>query len=160
MDRTVLLAMTLTLAFCTFPLPASSQAIAESVLLGAGSSTATVKAGSALNSALNQSSKQLAGRVQQQMSQPLQTNKQQGGTNLLPKSQTGGTAIGSTPQPGALIVSIQGAEPNCSLTNEKTSTRQGKAAAEPLHTSCMSQDTAVKQGSQIYKSVVTLSSPK
>jgi hypothetical protein len=160
MDRRVLLGMTLTLAFCTFPLPASSQAIAESVLLGAGSSTATVKASSALNSALNQSSKQLAGRVQQQMSQPRQTNAPQSRRNLLQKSGTSGAATSSTPHPGALVVSIQGAEPNCSLTSEKTSTPQGKASAEPLHTNCMSQNTAIKQESQKYKAVVTLSSPK
>ena len=45
MDRKVLLGITLSLAFTTFSLPASSQAVAESVLLGAGSSTAAVKAG-------------------------------------------------------------------------------------------------------------------
>ena len=160
MDRRVLLGMALTLAFSTFPLPASSQAIAESVLLGAGSSTAAVKAGSALNSALNQSSKRLAGGIRQQLSQPPQTNTQQSGKNLLPKSQSGGTAIGNMPQPGALIVSIQGVESNCPLTNEKTSTRQGKAAAEPPSTNCISQNTSVKPGSQKYKSMVTLSVPK
>jgi hypothetical protein len=160
MDRRALLGMTLTLAFSTFPLPASSQAIAESVLLGTGSSTAAVKAGSALNSALNQSGKQLAGRVPQQVSQPPQTNTRQSGKTLLPKSQTGGTAIRSTPQPDALIFFIQGAESNCPLTNEKTSTHQGKAAAEPPSTNCISQNTSVKPGSQKYKSMVTLSVPK
>lgn len=159
MDRKVLLAITLTLAFTTSSLPASSQAIAESVLLGAGSSTATVKAGSALNSALNQSSKQLTGGIRQQLSQPPQTSTQQSGKNLLPKSQTEGTAIPSTPQSGALIVSIQGAKPNCPLTKEKTSTREGNAVEPPL-TNCISQNTSVKPESQKYKSVVTLSFPK
>ena len=42
----------------------------ESALLGADSSTATVKAGSVLNSIFNQSSKQLAGHVQRQVLQP------------------------------------------------------------------------------------------
>jgi hypothetical protein len=152
--------MTLTLAFNAFPLPASSQAVAESVLLGAGSSTAGVKAGSALNSALNQSSKRLAGGIRQQLSQPRQTNTLQSGKNLRPKSQSGGTAIGDMRQPGALIVSIQGAESNCPLTNEKTSTHQGKAAAKPPSTNCISQNTPVKPGSQKYKSMVTLSVPK
>jgi hypothetical protein len=160
MDRGVLLGMTLTLAFNAFPLPASSQAIAESVLLGAGSSTAGVKAGSALNSALNQSSKRLAGGIRQQLSQPPQANMRQSRKNLLPKSQSGGTAIGNMPQPGAVIASIQGAESNCPLTNEKTSTHQGKAAAEPPSTNCISQNTSVKSGSQKYKSMVTLSLPK
>ncbi len=157
MGRKVLLGITLTLVFTTFSLPASSQAVAESVLLGAGSSTAGVKAGSALNSSLNQSSKQLAGRIQQQVSQPRQTNTPQSAKNLFPKSQTAGIAVRRAPQPGAMIVSIQGAEPNCSLTNEQTSTRQGKAAADEPPTNCISPNTSVKPGSQKYKSVVTLS---
>jgi hypothetical protein len=160
MDRKVFLGITLTLAFTTFSLPASSQAVAESVLLGAGSSTAAVKAGSALNSSLNHNSKQLAGRIQQQVSQPRQPNTPQSAKNLLPKSQTASIAVRSGPQPGAMIVSIQGAEPNCSLTNEQTSTRQGNAAAEESPTNCASQNTSVKPKSEKYKSVVTLSFPK
>jgi hypothetical protein len=160
MDRRVLLGMALTLAFSTFPLPASAQAIAESVSLGAGSSTAAVKAGSALNSALNQSSKRFAGGIRQQLSQPPQTNTQQSGKNSLPKGQSSGTAIGNIPQPGAMIAFIQGAEGNCPPTNEKPSTHQGKAAAEPPSTNCISQSTSVKSGSQKYKSMVTLSFPK
>src|SRR5262249_50107590 len=111
MHRRILLGIALTLGFAT-SLPASSQATAESVMLGAGSSTAAVKAGSALNSALNQSSKQLAGRVQQQMLRPPQTKASQRGKNLLPKNQTARTETRSMPQPGELIVSMQGAEPN------------------------------------------------
>jgi len=160
MDRKVLLGITLTLAFTTLSLPASSQAVAESVLLGAGSSTAAVKAGSALNSSLNQSSKQLAGRIQQQVSQPRQPNTPQSAKNLLPKSQTASIAVRSAPQLGPMIVSLQGAEPNCSLTNEQTSTRQGNAAAEESRTNCVSQNTSVKPKSEKYKSVVTLSFPK
>src|SRR5712691_1261204 len=60
----VLWGLTLTLVLTLVCIPTFAQAVAESVLLGAGSSTATVKAGSALNSALNRGSKQLAGRVQ------------------------------------------------------------------------------------------------
>jgi hypothetical protein len=127
-------------------------------LLGAGSSTAAVKAGSALNSSLNHNSKQLAGRIQQQVSQPRQTNTPQRGKNLLPKSQTASIAVRSAPQPGAMIVSIQGAEqPDCPLTNEQTSARQGKAAAEKPPTNCASQNTSVKPKYEKYKSVVTLS---
>ena len=158
MDRKVLLEITLTLAFTTFSLPAFSQTVAESVLLGAGASTAAVKAGSALNSSLNQSSKQLAGRIQQQVSQPRQTNKPQSGKKLLPKSQTSSIAVRSAPKPGALIVSIQGAgQPNCPPTNDETSARQGDAAAEKPSTNCASQNTAVSPKSEKYKSVVTLS---
>src|SRR5215471_13060057 len=133
--RVFLLGITLTLVFTTFSLPASSQAVAESVMLGAGSSTATAKAGSALSSALNQSGKQLAGRVQQ-VSGPSQT-KTQTGRNLIPKDQTARADTRSMPQPGAMIVSIQGAKPNCSLTNAQTATRQGKAV-EAYPTKCSS----------------------
>jgi hypothetical protein len=160
MDRKVLLEITLTLAFTTFSLPAFSQAVAESVLLGAGSSTAAVQAGSALNSSLNQNSKQLAGRIQQQVPQPRQTNTPQRGKNLLPKSQTDSRAVRSAQKPGALIVSIQGAEPNCPLTNEQTSRQQGKVASDEPPTNCISPNASVKPGSQKYKSAVTLSFPK
>ena len=158
MDRKVLLGITLTLAFTTFSLPASSQAVAESVLLGAASSTAVVKAGSALNSSLTQNSKQLAGRIQQQVSRPGQTNTPQREKNLLSKSQTGNIAVRSTHEPGALIVYIQGAgQPNCPRTKDGTSARQGKAAAEKPPTNCASQNTSVKPKSEKYNSVVTLS---
>jgi hypothetical protein len=63
MSKMILLRISLILVIITFSFPAFSQAMAESVLLGAGSSTSTVSAGSALNSSLNQSGSQLAGRI-------------------------------------------------------------------------------------------------
>src|SRR5215471_1044484 len=108
MSRRVLLGIALILIFTTFSLPASSQAIAESVMLGAGSSTTAVKAGSALGSALNRSSKQLAGRVQEPVSKPSQTKTVQTGKNAFPKTQTARTESRSLSQPGAMIVSVQG----------------------------------------------------
>ena len=149
--RVFLLGISLTMGLTTFSLPAASQAIAESVMLGAGSSTATAKAGSALSSALNQSSKQLAGRVQQQVSRPSQTKAT--------KNQTARTETHSMSQPGTMIVSIQGGEPNCSLTNEQTATRQGKTVAQASPKKC-SANASVKPESQKYNAVVTLSSPK
>lgn len=159
MNRTVLLlGIALIVDLTTFSVPASSQAIAESVMLGAGSSTATVKAGSALGSALNQSSKQLAGRVQQQVSRPAQTKKQTG-RNLVLKNQTARTETRSVAQPGAMIVSIQGAQSSCLPTKEETTTGQAKVAAEVSPTKC-SSNASVRPESQKYNSVVTLSSPK
>ena len=156
MDRKVLLGITLTLAFTAFSLPASPQAIAESVLLGAGSSAAAVKAGSALNSSLTQKNKQLAGRIQEQVSHPRQTDTPQSRKKLLPKSQTGSIAVRSAPKPGALIVSIQGAgQPNCPLTNDGTSARQG--IAKKPRANCATQNTSVSPKSEKYNSVVTLS---
>ena len=157
--RRVLLGVALILVFTTFSLPAFSQAIAESVMLGAGSSTSAVKAGSALGSALNQSSKQLAGRVQQQLSRPSQTKTSQAGRNLSPKNQTARPDLRSMPQSGSLVVSIRGAEPNCPLTKQETATAQGKAAAEAYPKKCNS-NASVRPESQKYNSVVTLPSPK
>jgi hypothetical protein len=75
MNKKVLLGIAVTLSFTTFSLPASSQAIAESVMLGAGSTTAAVKAGSALNSALKQGGRRVAEGVQQQGLRPSQTSQ-------------------------------------------------------------------------------------
>ena len=65
MNRRILLGMTFTLALVV-PACALAQAAAESALVKAGSAAVTAKTGSALNSALDRSSKQLAGRVQRQ----------------------------------------------------------------------------------------------
>jgi hypothetical protein len=146
-----LLGISLTMGLTTCSLPASSQAISESVMLGAGSSTVTAKAGSALSSALNQSSKQLAGHVQQQISRPSQTKAA--------KNQTVRTETRSLSQPGTMIVSIQGAEPNCSLTKEQAAKPQGKASAEVYPKKC-SSNASPKPESQKYNAVVTLSSPE
>ncbi len=155
-----LLGMSLSLFLSTFPATASCQAAAESVLLGAGSSTAGVKAGSALGSALNQSSKQLGARIQQQVPQPRQGKTPQWSQKPRPKGRTGGSATSNSPQPGTMIVSVQGGEPNCAPANEKASTPVGKATAEPARTNCPSQNTSVQPGSQRYSPVVTLSFPK
>jgi hypothetical protein len=140
MNRRVLLGIALTLGFTTTPLPASSQAIAESVMLGAGSSTAAVKAGSALNSALNQGGRRFTGGVQQQVLRPSQTSQRKTSVarkSFLPKNQNAPRNRPSVPQPGTLIISVQGAEP----TNRKGDT------------------TSNQPRSQKYKSAITLSFP-
>jgi hypothetical protein len=116
MNRKVLLGIAVTLSFTTFSLPASSQAIAESVMLGAGSSTAAVRAGSALNSALKPGGSQLAGRVQQEILRPSQTKSpprkiSRTGKNLFPRNQDALRQARIVSQPGELIVSVQGAAP-------------------------------------------------
>jgi hypothetical protein len=138
MSRNLLFGIVLTVVLTTYSLPAASQAIAESVMLHAGSATAATKAGSGLSSALKQSSKQLAGRVPQPVSRPPQSKASR---ILLPKNQIVRTVSGSMPQSGAMIVSIQG------------------AAVESCPAKCNSNGLA-KPESQKYKSVVTLSSPK
>jgi hypothetical protein len=156
MERTVLLGITLILVSNTFSLPASSQAIAESVTLGAATSIAGTKAGSALGSALNRSSKQIAGHLQQQVSQPQPTSTRKGKRALLPKSQSHGIST-AQPQSGALVVSVQGAEPNC--RQEQRSPHRGKAGKgepEAPSTNCISPNVSPKPESQKYKSVVTV----
>jgi hypothetical protein len=160
MSKMILLIVSLILAFMTFSFPAFSQAIAESVLLGAGSSTATVTAGSALNSGLNQSGKQLAGRVQQQVSRPQQAKTPPTGRNLLPKSQAGGTVSRKAPQPGELIVSIQGAELSSPRTDKAASRGRNKTTLESAASNSVSNKTSGEEGTQKYKSVVTVSIPK
>jgi hypothetical protein len=160
MSKTILLRISLILAFMTFSFPAFSQAMAESVLLGAGSSTVTATAGSALNSALNQSGKQLAGRVQQKVSRPPQARTSQTGRNLLPKSQAGGTASRKAPQPGELIVSIQAAELSSPRTNKAAYRGRNKTTLESAASNSVSNKDSGEEGTQKYKSVVTVSIPK
>jgi hypothetical protein len=157
MERTVLLGITLILVSNTFSLPAFSQAIAESVTLGASTSIAAGKAGSALGSALNRSSKQLGGHLQQQLSESHPTSARESETALLPKSQSNDISKVNQPQSGALVVSIQGAEPNC--RQEQSSPQQEKANTATPSTSCISPNASVKPESTNYKSVVTVTFP-
>jgi len=149
----VLRGLTITLLFTLVRIPSFAQAVAESVLLGAGSSTATVKAGSALNSALNRGSKQLAGRVQRQMLQPAPPGQ---------KSHLGAVTISrhpvkasAMPTHSTIISSIQGGAINCA---SQTASAAG-STTEPLPTNCSGQ-TASEPAPQKYKSVITLSFPK
>lgn len=162
MNRRILLAMAFTLALVVLRASAFAQAAAESVLLGAGSATATVKAGSALNSALNQNSKQLAGRVQRQMLQPAPGKMSQAGAGPVSTSPVKGAAVraGTTPAQGALVASIQGAATSCAPTKQTASTPGSEAAAESAQTNCSGQHSAGKPVPQKYESVITLSFPK
>jgi hypothetical protein len=162
MNKKVFLGIALTLPFTTFSLPASSQAIAESVILGSGSSTAAVKAGSALNSALKQGGGRLAGEVQQQLLRPSQTSQPKtslGRKSLLPRNQNAPRNRPSVPRPGTFIVSVQGAETSSAVTDKPIPTGRGETpVASP--TNLKGDTTSIKPGSQKYKSAITLSFPK
>src|SRR4051812_37433940 len=163
MDKKVLLGIAVTLSFTTFSLPASSQAIAESVMLGAGSTTAGVKAGFALNSALNQGGGRLAGEVQQQVLRPSQTSQRKtslGRKSLLPRNQNTPRNRPSVPQPGTLIVSVQGAETNSAVRDKPISTGRGETPVASSPTNLKGDTTSTEPGSQKYKSAITLSFPK
>jgi cytochrome c biogenesis protein CcdA len=161
MKRRILLGMTFTLALAGLPASAFAQAAAESVLLNGASAGATAKFGSQLGSALNQSSKQLAGRVQQQM-QPAPGKVSPGRVQSIPKSPVKGTAVGAaaTPGQGPMIASIQGAATRCAPINQSGSTPGSKTSTESGQTNCSGQGSATKSAPQKYKSVITLSLPK
>jgi hypothetical protein len=142
---------TLLTLVCT---PSFAQAVAESVLLGAGSSTATVKAGSALNSALNRGSKQVAGRVQRQMLQPAPPGqKSHLGVVTISRHPVKATAA---PTHGTVISSIQGGVTSCALASQRAS---AGTTTEPSPTNCSGRP-ASEPAPQKYKSVITLSFPK
>jgi len=149
----VLWGLTLTLVLTLVCIPTFAQAGAESVLLGAGSSTATVKAGSALNSR----QKQLAGRVQRHTVQTVPSER-------MPHSAVGKISTGilkstATPAHGAVIASIQGAVISCAPGRQTASAAGSKTATEPSQTNCSGQP-ASETAPQKYKSVITLSFPK
>lgn len=160
MDRRILSGITLTLALAVPHSTACAQAAAESVMLNAGSSTATVKAGSKLGSALNRADKQLAERVRQTV-QPAPGKTSPGGTQPVSVSPVKDTAVrsGATPPQGSMIASIQGTVTRCGPTNQTASTQGNKTAAGAPETNCSGQDSASKSA-QKYKSVITLASPK
>jgi len=164
MNRRILLGMTFTLALAVLHASAFGQAAAESVLLNSGAASATVKAGSALSSATNQASKQLAGRVQQQVSHPALGKTSPGGSQPVSTSPVKGTAVpsGTTPAQGPVIASIQGGGastvPSCAPANQTPPASGSKTAAGSAQTNC--QDSAIKPAPQKYKSVITLSFPK
>jgi cytochrome c biogenesis protein CcdA len=161
MKRRILLGMTFTLVLAAFPTSVFGQAAAESVLLNGASAGATAKFGSQLGSALNQSSKQLAGRVQQQI-RPAPGKGSPAGARPISKSPVQGAAVraGATPAQGPIIASIQGAATRCAPTNQTASTAEGKTVAESARTSCAGQNSASKSAPQKYKPVITLSLQK
>jgi hypothetical protein len=164
MDRRILL-VTFTLALAVLRTSAFAQAAAESVLLNSGS--ATVKAGSALHSATNQASKQLAGRIPRQALPPAPGKMSQVGVPPASTSPVKNAVAraDTTPAQGAMITSIQGAVTqgavtNCAPTRPTASTPGSQTNAESAQTNCSRQDSPSKPVPQKYKSVITLSLPK
>jgi hypothetical protein len=157
MNRHILLIMIFALAL-TFPdVSAFGQAAAESALLNAHSATVTVKAGSTLGSALNQSTKQIAEHVPQPTSQPALS--QAGGR---PTTTVKGTAVRSSivPAQGPMIASIEGSPNSCAATSQPASTSGSNAAGESAKSNCGGGDSSAHVASQKSKSVITLSFPK
>ena len=99
-----------------FPVPVHAQAAAESALTNALSSSTTLKAGSALNRALNQSSSRLGTRIQDRTSTAVQVGTKQPGapkTEWLRnpnRSSLPAVAAGANSSPARSGISIRGGE--------------------------------------------------
>jgi len=146
------------------PLSALAQAAAESALTNALSSTTTVKAGSALGHALNQSTTQLGARVQEHTSKPLglqvqSAHRAQPGTRPL-QIQSGGN-LRIEPAPSSAVITVQGGEPACSPTAPAAPNSVSKVKSQATPAGCRAKTGATDPGEQDkYKSFVTLPPPK
>jgi hypothetical protein len=162
MNRRILVRMACTLAMAVLPACALAQAAAESALTHASSAAATAKAGSALNSAMDRSSKKLAGRVQQQVSPPAPGAKSQVRARPASTTSTQATAPreGSPPAKSSMIASIQGGEAGCVARDVKAPEPESKTDAEPEEPARSGQECAAKPAPQEHKSVITVSFSK
>ena len=135
---------------------AHAQAAAEAALANAHSSTVTTKVGSALGRALNQGSRQLAGRIPQVGPAPLQTHRPQPNGPL--STAKVGALSTATPTGSSLIVSVQGGElPACAPASHGV---QEQSAAASANSNCGSKTSPKAKPPTPYKSAVTLSFPK
>jgi hypothetical protein len=166
MGGRLLLGMVVTFALAVLPASTFAQAAAESALTTAHSTTATANAGSMLNRALNQSTKQLGGRLQEQTLKPLRGGMQQNQRALKLKSQARAGTVRNDSVPGNVVTSIQGAEATCAPTDLKTQAGGDKTNTESKDKNCRSKDPSLKPGPQDkgkenkYKSAITLSFQK
>jgi hypothetical protein len=117
---------------------ALAQAAAESVLLGSTTSTATIKAGTSLNSSYNKASAQTANRVQHVTHPvtgrvPVRTRR--GSPAVIQHPPVGPTSGQTT---GSVVASVQGTSGNCT----------------PKQSSCSA--AAKNQTKKKYQSVITL----
>lgn len=151
---------TLTLALVFLGQCAFAQAAAESVLLNGSTGTATVKAGSALGSVLNQSMQKIAG----QLPPPAPGKTPQVPARSVPttphKAAAAAAYARTAHAQGPMISSIQGVGTTCASAHPLASTPVGKAAPETVSTNCTRADSSAQSSSDKYKSVITLSISK
>ncbi len=156
MTRLILSMMVSALALAFPWTDAFAQAAAESVLLNGHSAATTVKAGTALGSALSQVNKQLGGQVQEVIHpalgaiSPLKPQP-------IPTVPENGLA-GTVPAQGALITSIKGSVSNCA-PNSLPPSAPDKTTVPSEQKNC-TVIPAREAGPQKYKSVMTVSFPK
>ena len=147
-----------------FPVPSRAQAAAESALTKALSSPTTLKAGSALNRALGQSSSRLGTRIQGRTSTAVQVGTRQPRGPKAEwlrhpnRSSRPAVATGANSSPARSGISIRGGESGCT---------PGAQASPPLiNPETRSADCREKKSdpgaatTDKYKSFVTLPLPK
>ena len=133
--------LTLALVLLWLRTDALAQAAAESVLLGATTSTATIKAGTSLNSSFNKASAQTGQRVQH-VTHPatgrVRARIRRGSSTVIQHApvRSSGQAIGN------VVASVQGAAGNCT----------------PAQSNCSAAGNT--QTPKKYQSVITLAPAK
>ena len=151
-----------------FPVTIFAQAAAESALTGAPSSSATLKAGSALSHALNQGSGRLGIRIQEQTSIPMRVGAEQrqpGAAKTELRNQNPSSpavvASGANSSPAKSGIWVQGGDSTCASVSSRS-----QASPAPTGSGMMSADCRrTKSGPDAattdkYKSFITLSFPK
>jgi hypothetical protein len=154
------------------PLPAFTQAAAESALINSLSSSSTIKAGSALNHALNQGSAQLGARIQERTSGPMRIGVQKStpwpqGRNQIRQSQVrpsqkrGNLSLSSGSTPSAGTIFIHGGEVACAPASTIGPSSPAKPNSGSAATDCHGKGSTSNSGNQDqYRSFVTLSPSK
>jgi hypothetical protein len=154
------------------PLPGFTQAAAESALINSLSSSSTIKAGSALNHALNQGSAQLGARIQEQTSGPMRIGVQKStpwpqGRNQIRQSQVrpsqkrGNLSLSSGSTPSAGTIFIHGGEVACAPASTIGPSSPAKTNSGSAATDCHGKGSTSNSGNQDqYRSFVTLSPSK
>jgi hypothetical protein len=144
------------------PIPAFAQAAAESALTNALSSSATVKAGSTLNRALNQGSTNLGTRIQERTSGLALTGMRQAPRaevrNSVPATLSAGT-IHSASSPAVGGISIRGGEITCTANPPVSHSLSAKTERS---VDCHRPPSAAKSATNTdtYKSFVMLPAPQ
>jgi hypothetical protein len=167
MKTRILLGTVLGLSLVLLQASAFAQAAAESVMVGAASAGTTVKAGSALGSALNRVTRQLGTTVEETV-QPTTGRVLRVGAQPASRIPARGTAAATGSAEGPMIASIQGttpvAAPTCASASQAAPTPGNKPASGSTPAACGAQNSsgtpAPQKSPQKYRSVITLSSPQ
>lgn len=170
MNRRARWGLTFALALAVLQASAFAQAAGESVLLNSTSAAATAKAGKAFKAASDRVGKQLAGRVEREMSPPARktaTVTTHPASASRPSSDA--SSEGKPSGNGAVIASIQGgqaqgAEATCTPAERTEAKPEGQTAAAPAaapaQADCKQQGSPSKAGREEHSSVITLSFSK